>query len=349
MHWFLCSRKNERISRSKLDCREYISDYVSAHADNELSLQDRRAADEHVAKCPSCRALLADERSLKTLIGRDAAFVRTPPDVRLRIRAALGDIAEPMISRDPSHSGQASARRGSRIDRDGAIPSREERMRPAASRSRRWLWGSVGGVTATLIIVVALIAGHLGNRGNEPMAQVPAFDTAIGKYLALERNFSPNVPAEAYSNTDGTVYAWVQDRDPVQRISNDEATDAADDVARAYRQMSMPDDLIDLSPAGYRLAGGRADTLPDGRPITYTLYASDLGTILSICYPDASMAAPVGAINWLGMRSFYEYKGYSICMSFYPAGHFVSILVSRMPITQLLNDVAAADSALANK
>jgi len=303
-----------------------------------------------VAKCSSCRALLAEECSLKELVRRDAAFVRTPPDVRLRIRAALGDIAETKFNREPSRSAQAQARRGSSVDRDSAIPRRQDRLRPAPSRSRKWLWGTVGGVVAMLIATVALVAGHLGSSGGiEAMAAVPAFDMAIGKYLALERNFSPNVPAEAYSNADGTVYAWVQDRDPVQRISNDEATDTADDVARAYRQMSMPDDLIDLSPAGYRLAGGRAETLPDGRPITYTLYASDLGSILSICYPDASMAAPVGAINWLGMRSFYEYKGYSICMSFYPAGHFVSILVSRMPITQLLNDVAAADSALANK
>ncbi len=222
-------------------------------------------------------------------------------------------------------------------------------MRPAVSRSRKWLWGSVGGGLAMLIVTIAMVAGHVRTRSETgPMQAIPAFDMAIGKYLALQRNFIPNVPAEAYSNTDGAVYAWVQDRDPVQRIS-DEATDTADDVARAYRQMSMPDDLIDLSPAGYRLAGGRAETLADGRPITYTLYVSDLGTILSICYPDASMAAPIGAVNWLGMRSFYEYKGYSICMSFYPAGHFVSILVSRMPVTQLLNDVAAADAALADK
>jgi hypothetical protein len=332
-----------------LDCREYIAEYVSAHADGELLPQNRQAADEHVAKCASCRALLADEHSLKTLMRRDVAFVRTPPDVRLRIRAALGDIAESKVNREPSRSARPVARRRSRADRDSAIPRREERERPGPSRSGGWLWGSVGGAVATLIVIVALVAGHVGNRGAGITPAVPAFDMAIGKYLALERNFSPNVPAEAYANTDGTVYAWVQDRDPVRRIANDEASDTADDVARAYREMSMPDDLIDLSSAGYRLAGGRADTLPDGRPITYTLYASDLGTILSICYPDASMAAPVGAVNWLGMRSFYQYKGYSICMSFYPAGHFVSILVSRMPITQLLNDVAAADSALANK
>ena len=109
----------------------------------------------------------------------------------------------------------------------------------------------------------------------------------------------------------------------------------------------MPDDLLDLSPVGYHLAGGRAETLLDGRPITYTLYTSDARAILGIAYPDAAMAAPIGAINWVGMRSFYEYRGYSICMSFYPAGHFVSILVSQMPVSQLLNDVAAADATVA--
>ena len=119
---------------------------------------------------------------------------------------------------------------------------------------------------------------------------------AIGKYLSLERNFTPNVPPEAYSNTDGAVYAWVQNREPVERVATS-ATDTFDDVARAYREMSMPDDLLDLSPAGYRLAGGRAETLPDGRPITYTLYTSDNGAILSIAYPDAAMAAPVGAVS----------------------------------------------------
>jgi hypothetical protein len=200
-----------------------------------------------------------------------------------------------------------------------------------------------------MVIAIAIFAGRITSQSGTPSnAAVPAFDLAIDKYLSLQRNFRPNVPPEAYSNADGVDYAWVQSRDPLQRVATAE-TDAADDVARAYREMSMPDDLMNLSPAGYRLAGGRAERLPDGRPITYTLYAGNNGTILSICYPDAAMAAPVGAINWFGMRSFYRYKGYSICMSFYPAGHFVSILVSRMPVNQLLNDVAVADSTVPTK
>jgi anti-sigma factor RsiW len=331
-----------------LDCREYISKYLSADADRELSPKDRRKADEHLAKCASCRALLAEEHSLKDLLRTNVGIIRTPADVRLRIRAAIGDIADPKtIIREPDYRTQTSASRGATADRDGSTYRYATTGRGVARSSRRWLWTSIGGIAAMLIVTLAIFASRGANRADPELAQaVPAFDMAIGKYLSLQRNFSPNVPREAYSSTDGTVYAWVQNRDPVHRVAT-AATDAFDDVARAYREMSMPDDLLDLSQAGYRLAGGRAERLADGRPITYTLYASDLGSILGICYSDAAMAAPIGAVNWFGMRSFYEYKGYSICMSFYPAGHFVSILVSRMPVTQLLNDVAVADSAIA--
>jgi anti-sigma factor RsiW len=322
---------------------------LAAHADGELTPQQRRSADEHLAKCSSCRASFAQERSLKALIRRDAGIVRTPSDVRLRIRAALGDVAETRPRREPNYPVEVSASRRNTATRDRFASQRN----PAASSgvaqlSRKRLWASAG-VAAMLVITAAIFASRSVPRNGVASNQaVPAFDMAIDKYLSVERSFTPNVPPEAYSNTDGTVYAWVQDRDPVQQVATT-ATDTFDDVARAYRQMSMPDDLLDLSPAGYRLAGGRAESLPDGRPITYTLYTSDNGAILSMAYRDAAMAAPIGAINWLGMRSFYEYKGYSICMSFYPDGHFVSILVSQMPVTQLLNDVATADSTVASK
>ncbi len=332
-----------------MDCREYIDRYLAAQADDELDARERRLADDHLAKCTSCRTALAEERSLKALLRRNAGIIRTPPDVRLRIRAALGEIADSNPDRRANRPLRtAVARRDNAshqgLDRAGIF------RRTAARLSRHRTMASAGTAAALILIVtLAIFAGRASHpHDSGAMPPVPAFDLAIDKYLSFQSDFAPNLPPEAYANSDGPVYAWVQDRDPVQRVAN-QATDTYDDVARAYREMSMPDDLLDLSPAGYSLSGARADRLSDGRPITYTLYTGTNGTILSICYPDASMAAPIGAINWLGMRSFYEYKGFSICMSFYPTGHFVSILLSRMPVRQLLDDVARADANVAGK
>jgi hypothetical protein len=322
-----------------LDCSEYIAKYLAAQADDELAAHERRVADDHLAKCADCRALLTEERSLKALVRSRAGLVRTPPDVRLRIRAALGEVSEARnFERDANLPKRAAAIQRDHRERAGII------RRGVARLSRNGLWASAGGVAAVLIIMLAILAGRTANHAATKSATaVPAFDLAIGKYLWFQRDFAPNLPPEAYSNSDGAVYAWVQDRDPVRRVAT-ATTDKFDDLARAYREMSMPDDLLDLSPAGYALSGARAERLPDGRPVTYTLYTSAGGTILNICYPDSAMAAPVGAVSWLGMRSFYEYKGYSICMSFYPAGHFVSILLSPMPVRQMLDDVAMADA-----
>jgi anti-sigma factor RsiW len=331
-----------------LDCSEYIGKYLAAQADDELAPHECRVAGEHLAKCAACRALLAEERSLKALLRRNAGVVRTPPDVRLRIRAALGEIAETNLERQANYPNRTAVADRDNTAREGSDRGRAGVIRHGVARwSRNGLWASAGGVAAVLIVTLAIFAGRATNRPDtKSNPAVPAFDTAISKYLSFQRGFAPNLPPEAYSNADGAVYAWVQNRDPVQPVAT-EASDKFDDVARAYREMSMPDDLLDLSPAGYALSGGRADHLPDGRPVTYTLYTSGSGTILNICYPDSSMAAPIGAINWLGMRSFYEYRGYSICMSFYPAGHFVSILLSRMPVRQLLDYVAMADATAA--
>jgi hypothetical protein len=334
-----------------LDCSEYIGQYLAAQADDELDANERRLAEDHLAKCADCRATLAEERSLKTLVRRHTGIVRTPPDVRLRIRAALGELADQGIERRANHPLRSPGVRQDNASHEHLDQVRGGILRRAAAQlSRHRTIASAGTAAALLLIVtLVLVAGRASNHGDRlAMRSVPAFDLAISKYLSFQRDFAPNLPPEAYSNSDGAVYAWVQDRDPVLRVAA-EATDKFDDVARAYREMSMPDDLLDLSAAGYSLTGARADHLPDGRPITYTLYTGDKGTILNICYPDASMAAPLGAINWLGMRSFYQYKGYSICMSFYPDGHFVSILLSRMPVNQMLADVAMADANIASK
>ena len=172
-------------------------------------------------------------------------------------------------------------------------------------------------------------------------ASVPAFDVAINRYRQFSRAFQPNVPPEAYDGSNGTLYAWVMDQNSVQRVADDGPE--SDDISRSYRNADMPDDLFDFSAAGYHIAGGRVDRLPDGRTVTYTMYQSEAGQIVSLCFSDSTMAAPVGAVGWVGMRSFYSYKGYSICLSFYPTGHFVSILVTRMPVQQLLSEVANTD------
>jgi hypothetical protein len=327
-----------------LDCSEYIGKYLAAQADDELAAHERRVADDHLAKCTGCRALLAEERSLKVLVHSHAGLVRTPPDVRLRIRAALGEVTEPRnFERRPNYPQRAAAIQRDNRECGGII------RRGVGHLSRNGLWASAGGAAAVIIIVLAIVAGRATNQvASKSTSAVPAFDLAIGKYLSFQRDFASNLPPEAYANSDGAVYAWVQDRDPVRRVGTDTA-DRVDDLARAYREINMPDDLLDLSPAGYSLSGARAERLPDGRPVTYTLYTGAGGTILNICYPDSRMAAPVGAVSWLGMRSFYKYKGYSICVSFYPAGHFVSILLSRMPVRQMLDDVAMADASDASK
>lgn len=334
-----------------MDCSEYIGRYLAAQADEELDADEQRLADDHLAKCADCRSMLAEERALKTIVRRNTGIVRTPADVRLRIRAALGELADNNPDRRANLPHRAVV--GRRRDAAHEGPDRDRAgifRRTAASLSRHRTITSAGTAAAAILMVTLAIfaARPLRPGANLAMAPVPAFDLAIDRFLSFQRDFAPNLPTEAYANSDGPVYAWVQDRDPVQRVAN-QATDTFDDVARAYREMGMPDDLLDLSPAGYSLAGARAERMPDERPVTYTLYTGSDGTILSICYPDAAMAAPVGAINWLGMRSFYEYKGYSICMSFYPTGHFVSILLSRMPVRQLLDDVARADANVTTK
>ena len=317
-----------------MDCQEYISEYLAAHADNELTSQERRAAEDHLAGCPACRGQLAEERALKALMRQHVGIVKTPADVRRSIRAALAEASE----------------RGflawNRQDNFGASPSARRVAEPADKRlarlNRPWMWASVA---ASALILVVLIAGlDMFSRRASREILVPAFDNAISEFARFERDFEPNVPPDAFSERNGISYAWVVDRDSLTELS-----DKVDDVTRAYHEAGMPADIYHFEQSGYGLAGGRLERTPDGRPVTYTLYAGYQGNILSICYRDARMAAPVGAAYASGEHSFYDYMGYSICLTFYPTGHFVSILISRQPLQQLKWAVTLAETAIAEK
>lgn len=320
-----------------MHCLEYISEYLAAHADKELTLSELRNADEHVSRCAPCRARLEGEHVLKQMIRQNAQAARVPAGLRLKIRSALNDgsvAPDETLALGPRPPGYFSS------DRSRRVPSFR-----AASRQMRQprVWIPLG-LTGSLIILLALFAGHsIRPKVAAAKTAVPAFDVAIGKYLQFQQTFESNVPPEAYANQDGVVYAWVEERDPIHRVVEDDRPDFAD-VSRSYHELNMPDDLLDLSAAGYHIAGGRIDHLPNGGLVTYTMYQGEAGAILSLCFRDPTMAAPIGAVEWLGMRSFYTYRGYSICLSFYPTGHFVSILVTRMPVRKLLREVAAADT-----
>lgn len=259
------------------------------------------------------------------MVRRSAGIVKAPADLKSRIRHALDQA-------DRDAEAPWTARMAARLA-----------IFRSALRRAPWVWAPPVGLAAAIALALALAIG-LPRRG--PSASpppVPEFDLAIARYRRFQREFIPNVPAEAYGNGDGTLYAWVINRDSVHRVSDEAESDAFDDIARSYRSANMPDDIFQFAQAGYAIAGGRVDRMADGRPVTYTLYTGAAGQILSLCFSDPAMAAPIDAVNWLGMRSFYKYKGYSICLSFYPTGHFISILISQMPVTQMIRDVAAAD------
>jgi len=233
-----------------------------------------------------------------------------------------------------------------RGDSFGAIVSARQAAESADKRlarlNRPWMWASV---TASILALAVLIAGlDMFSRRASRGILVPAFDNAISKFTRFERDFEPNVPLDAFSEHNGIFYAWVVDRNSLTQLS-----DKIDDVARAYREAGMPADIYHFEQSGYGLTGGRLERLPDGRLVTYTLYHGYQGDILSICYKDARMAAPVGAVYAAGVHSFYDYMGYSICLTFYPTGHFVSILVSREPLQQLMWAVTLAKTAIAQK
>lgn len=308
-----------------MDCREYISAYLAGHADGELTPLARRAADEHAARCVSCRARLSEERALKAMVRRSAGIVKAPADLKARIRHALDEADR--LAEAPWTSRMA--------DRLAIFRS--------VLRRAPWVWAPPVGLAAAIALALTFAIGLPRHSRIATPPPVPEFDLAIARYLKFQREFIPNVPVEAYRDGDGTLYAWVINRDPVHRVSDEAENDAFNDIARSYRSANMPDDLFNFAQAGYQIAGGRVDRMADGRPVTYTLYEGAAGQILSLCFSDPTMAAPLDAVNWLGMRSFYEYKDYSICLSFYPTGHFISILISRMPVTQMIRDVAAAD------
>jgi hypothetical protein len=270
-----------------VDCGTYIADFLTAHADGELSGEQLRLAEEHVRGCAECAQQLTEERALKTIVRERGGVVRTPPQVRGSILAAL-DAA----------------------DRDSAAALRTApKARRPIVRHLRWA------APLALAAVVAFVVIILHNRP-APAGEFPAFDAAITNYQKFQDNFAPNVP----SGSPG-------------------------EIADAYITHKLPGYLWNFQPSGYKLIGGRLDQMPDGRMVTDTFYrAGDGGTILCRFMTYANLKLPArDSGQAFGEHHMYEYRGYTICLSYLPTGKFICILVSGKPMRQFQEDISASE------
>ena len=271
-----------------MDCGTYIEKYLSAHVDGELSADELRAAEEHLAGCANCRARFAEERAVKTLMRERAQMLRTPAMVRGSILAALdaADAAERVRDRSPSE--RAAAPRS-----------------PALRRARIW---------APIALAAAAIIAFIMIRGaTTPAHAIPPFDMAIDNYSHFAVHFEPNVK------------------------SNSPA-----DISDAYLDHQLPGFLWNFQPSGYKLIGGRLDRLQDGSPVSFTVYRGDNGTILCTYMKAHGFGPPPGATRVIGGHNYYQYKGYSVCLS-YPHGGFMCVLVSRRAMDDFVQDIRASE------
>jgi hypothetical protein len=342
-----------------MNCDEYVVHFVSAHADDQLCGLERELAEEHLRGCSQCRMCLAEERALKADIRHCAGIVTAPADVRLRIRAALGEVRE---RRPKERSILASA--GILLPTDAARPAvYSSRPRPvarvnsgrqagpaASGRQRLALrpWRAQHLAQAALVLLVLLAVTVVsrvtfrsisGRLAADYPKSIPAFDFAVDRLNQLSEIFAPNVPPEAFSRDSDIIFAWVEEADPRRHGSSE-----LPDISASYEKIQMPPEFCDFGLAGYRLVGGRVDQMPNGEPVTYTLYRNQTQSILSIGLKQ-SLSPPQGG-NWVGTHSLYAYRGYSICLTIYPVGHFASIIVTRAPMIELLRDVAASDNSI---
>ena len=284
-----------------MNCEEYITNYLSAHADSELTPAEERAVAQHLGSalddgCAGCRVRLVEERLLKALIRRQGAMVKTPAEIQARITAALD-----------------------RLDRD-SMPLRVgvAAMREL-SRPRTWIPLAAAAMLFVVLVAGGIVPGALrGTRrsANSGVSAIPAseaLDQAVYSYETFETAFRPTVPAASLSA-----------------------------IAMAYGSADMPDLMWNFEFAGYGVVGGRIDRLPDGNPVTYTLYHGRNSDILCTRYKASDFAVPPGAVGEIHGHLLYEYKGYSLCVTVSEQGHFICVLTTSEPMDELRHDISLA-------
>ncbi len=285
-----------------MNCEEYITKYLSVHADGELTPEEEYGVAEHLGSgaddgCAACRGRFAEERLLKALIRRQAATVKTPEELQAHVCATLDQFDRGPLPR-----------------RVGVAVVRE------LGRPRIWI-----PLAAAAVLIVALLVGGglpgirrgtwLAGSGVSAIPASQALDQAVRSYENFENGFRPNVPSHSLAA-----------------------------IATAYGAAQMPNDMWNFQYAGYNAVGGRLDRLPDGNPVSYTLYRGRNGDILCARYKASDFTIPRGALAEHDSHSFYMYKGYSLCLTVSEEGHFICVLTTTAPMEQFRHDVSLAEA-----
>ena len=182
------------------------------------------------------------------------------------------------------------------------------------------VWVPLAAAAMLFVVIIAgggLSGGHRStaqrNRGVSAIPAGDAFDQTVHSYERFETAFRPTVPSGSLA-----------------------------EIAMAYGSAEMPDLMWNFQLAGYSVAGGRIDTLPDGNPVTYTLYRGRNGDILCARYKANDFAIPPGAVGDIHGHLLYEYSGYSLCLTVSQQGHFICLLITSEPIDELRHDILLA-------
>ena len=183
---------------------------------------------------------------------------------------------------------------------------REHAAIAAAAASWNWI-GLRAMVPAALAVSVAL-AIFVPHAGREKLAPIPDFDLAIASYQRALTGFRANVPS-------GSVAA----------------------VVTAYVEHGMPAYMWDFGPAGFPLMGGRIDRLPDGTPLTYTLFRGPQGGVMCMIKRTDAFMPPAITHEEQRHLFFYRYKGFSVCLiNVGGYGSFISVIVAPLPLRQFM-------------
>jgi hypothetical protein len=142
-----------------MDCSDYTTNLVSAHADGELTPEELRQADEHLKGCPRCSARLQQEYTLKKLVHRLQVSTKTPETLLASINQSI--------------------------------------ERASKHEPKFHLWRTIAGSAAIAALLVGIVLATHPFHRTPATPDIPEFDQAVNSFTALEQNFKPNVDADS--------------------------------------------------------------------------------------------------------------------------------------------------------